>query len=139
MAIHARAQYRWDGRKFPSNGAREDEERLNHLLRVARARNAAARSPDRPALDEWPIAGDAFVWHPHVAEGQNASRDRRMIMQAKSRRTRLTRSLAWLLLMVMPGIACALFGPEMVSVVSNELPGLDGADIAERIRGRLGE
>ena len=54
MHVHTRSAYRWDGKKIDPDVVRQNEEQLDRLLRMARARNAAAQSVERSSLEEWP-------------------------------------------------------------------------------------
>ena len=116
MSLHARPQYRWNGTKIKPNDLRETEAELERLLRLARARSAAAYGVERPALDNWPTAADAFVWRP---DGLGDDHGPRKLKRTKEPRgTWPARSLPWLLLMAMPGIFGVLFAPDLMSLIS---------------------
>jgi hypothetical protein len=145
MTLHRRPQYRWDGRKIHPDALRETEAELNRLLRLARARTAAAHGLARPYLDESPMAGDAFVWRPHAAKSQNAPdhgncapASRRTMQPIKVRGSWMSWALLWLILIATPVVAGTFFGADVVSFARYELD-VGPVDIAERIRARLGD
>lgn len=138
MILHTRPQYRWDGTKIHPDELRETEAELNRLLRLARARAVAAHGLERPYLEEWPMAGDAFVWRAHAGEGQKAPGHRRPMQPKKVRGSWMGRLIFWLLLIAMPVAAATFFGADVASLARHELAA-GSIDIAERIRARLSE
>ena len=120
--MQARSAYRWDDEKIDPDVVRQNEEKLERLLRMARARNAAAHSLERPSFEEWPIAGSDFVWHLPLAGGTKAPRDRRTTTLPKSemtpRGTSLTRSVMWMLLLLAAGLASVPFGADVVRIAA---------------------
>ena len=136
MNSHTRPQYRWNGEKLHLSSS-EIETQLNRLLRIARARNAVAHSRERPSLDEWPIAGNAFVWRPHLALDEKIGRP----TQSKSP-SAWKKRFTWLLLIALPVVACTLFAADVVSFMSEAVGFVDAVgsvDITKHILGRLGE
>ena len=121
MHVHTRSAYRWDGRKIDPDAAGDNEEQLDRLLRQARARNAASSSVDPPSLADYVSASSDFLWHPHSAKGEKIH-NRGMPTLPSSVKVRkrawLTRSVTWLFLLMMAGIACLPFGADVVRIAT---------------------
>ena len=120
--MQSRSTYRWDGTKIDLDVVRQNEEQLDRLLRKARARNAAAQRVEHSSFEEWPSAGNDVVWRPHLAEGAKTRHDRGRPRLPHSgaapRWAWLTRSLVWLLLVMMAGVACLPFGADLVRIAA---------------------
>ena len=116
MDVHTRRAYRWDG--VDPDAVRQDAQNLDHLLRMARERNAAAYGSADPSHEAWPRgSGSDLVWRPHFDEGANAhdlSRSEKVFRRGNW----LIRSLKALLLLMMAGVACLPFGADVVKIVT---------------------
>ena len=128
MKVQTHPHYRWDGTRIPSSSPTEYEERLDGLLRLARARNRPAPENRKPDIDEWPTVGEPFTWRPDDRAGQDGRR--------KSHGAWIKGSVVCLLFLAAAGVASAMFAPEAASFVGKLVTG-DGSDIAEPIRSRL--
>ena len=118
MHVHTRSAYRWDGKKIDPDVVRQNEEQLDRLLHQARARNAARRVEP---LEEWPSAARDVVWRPQMAEGAKTRRGRVTTTFPKSEKARgawLVRSVMWVLLLAMAGVACLPFGGDVVRIAT---------------------
>ena len=120
--MHVRTRSAYDRDEIDPEVARHNEEQLDRLLHQARARNAESNSGNLPALEVWASTGSDVVWHPRLAEGEPTRHGRGVRRLPSSGTVRewawLTRSVVWLLLLMMAGVACLPLGADVMRIVA---------------------